>query len=130
VQRGLGQEWARCWNEWHDGLIGWLGLLTDSLSPALGVVRWQHWAQFAADWGGEVGPFQLAIALTVLALLLILAFFDENVGGRDVSCCGRRHRCRRCAAHTTVAFPTSNHHQPARGGCCLVVGWRWLCLCR
>ena len=38
-------------------------------------------AQLAADVAGEIGPFQLAIALTVLALVLILAFFDENTGG-------------------------------------------------
>ena len=37
-------------------------------------------AQLAADALGEIGPFQAAIALTVLAAVLIAVFFDENYG--------------------------------------------------
>jgi hypothetical protein len=42
-------------------------------------------AQLAADVAGEIGPFQLAIALTTLALLLIVIFFDENTGVSESS---------------------------------------------
>eukprot|EP00392_Amoebophrya_sp_AT5.2_P000281 g281.t1 len=39
-------------------------------------------AQVAADARGDLGPFQLAIALTVLVLALIMAFWaDDRVGG-------------------------------------------------
>lgn len=37
-------------------------------------------AQVAADAAGEIGPFQAAIALTVLAAVLVAMFFDENYG--------------------------------------------------
>ena len=37
-------------------------------------------AQVAADAAGEIGPFQAAIALTVLAAVLVALFFDENYG--------------------------------------------------
>ncbi|CAE7708509.1 mfsd5, partial [Symbiodinium microadriaticum] len=36
-------------------------------------------AQIAADWGGDIGPFQVAILLTVVALFLILTW-TENYG--------------------------------------------------
>ena len=36
----------------------------------------------AADWLGDIGPFQLAIALTVLAAALVLPW-RENYGARD-----------------------------------------------
>eukprot|EP00597_Dinobryon_sp_UTEXLB2267_P001631 CAMPEP_0170080960 /NCGR_PEP_ID=MMETSP0019_2-20121128/16952_1 /TAXON_ID=98059 /ORGANISM="Dinobryon sp., Strain UTEXLB2267" /LENGTH=415 /DNA_ID=CAMNT_0010295161 /DNA_START=193 /DNA_END=1440 /DNA_ORIENTATION=- len=39
-------------------------------------------AQFSADVSGDIGPFQLAIALTVLSLVLIL-FWNENYGTAD-----------------------------------------------
>merc|ERR1719247_3659010 len=39
-------------------------------------------AQFAADARGEIGPFQLAIALTVLANILV-CFWEENYGETD-----------------------------------------------
>ena len=38
-------------------------------------------AQLSADWRGDIGPFQLAIALTVLALVMICALWAENYGG-------------------------------------------------
>lgn len=37
-------------------------------------------AQVAADAAGEIGPFQAAIALTVVAAVLVAMFFDENYG--------------------------------------------------
>jgi MFS family permease len=37
-------------------------------------------AQVAADAAGEIGPFQAAIALTVVAGVLVALFFDENYG--------------------------------------------------
>jgi len=39
-------------------------------------------AQLCADWLGEIGPFQAAIALTALALLLVLPW-PENYGGGE-----------------------------------------------
>jgi len=38
--------------------------------------------QLAADYLGDIGPFQAAIALTVLALVLLLRW-DENYGHAD-----------------------------------------------
>lgn len=40
-------------------------------------------AQFAADILGEIGPFQLAIALTVISMLLILPW-KENYGDENI----------------------------------------------
>lgn len=37
-------------------------------------------AQVSADYGGDIGPFQVAIALTVVALIIILSW-EENYGG-------------------------------------------------
>ena len=37
-------------------------------------------AQVAADVSGDIGPFQLAIALTAVCLVLILALWGENYG--------------------------------------------------
>lgn len=37
-------------------------------------------AQLAADFAGEIGPFQAAIALSLLAAVLVAMFFDENYG--------------------------------------------------
>ena len=37
-------------------------------------------AQLAADWLGDIGPFQLAMTLTALAGVLMLAW-EENYGG-------------------------------------------------
>ncbi|KAJ1419018.1 hypothetical protein B484DRAFT_333619 [Ochromonadaceae sp. CCMP2298] len=39
-------------------------------------------AQVASDWGGDIGPFQLAIALTVVVLVPI-CFWRENYGHSD-----------------------------------------------
>ncbi len=39
-------------------------------------------AQISCDIGGDIGPFQVAIALTVKALVL-LSFWDENYGEQD-----------------------------------------------
>jgi len=40
-------------------------------------------AQLSADKLGDIGPFQLAIALTVLALVMIWATWSENYGGEE-----------------------------------------------
>lgn len=40
-------------------------------------------AQVAADALGDIGPFQLAIALTLVTLVLIVLFWTENRGGDD-----------------------------------------------
>ena len=40
-------------------------------------------AQLSADQLGDIGPFQLAIVLTVLALLMICATWSENYGGEE-----------------------------------------------
>ena len=60
-----------------------------------------------------MGPFQLAIALTVLALVLILAFFDENVGGRDVT----RPAVKLACAGATVASPRSSSQKGGPVSC-------------
>jgi len=48
-------------------------------------------AQLAADQLGDIGPFQLAIALTLLALVMIWAFWSENYGGGDDAGAGGEH---------------------------------------
>lgn len=40
-------------------------------------------AQFSADIRGDIGPFQLAILLTVVALVMIWATWRENYGGGE-----------------------------------------------
>eukprot|EP00936_MAST-01D_sp_MAST-1D-sp1_P002491 g2491.t1 len=41
-------------------------------------------AQIASDFLGEIGPFQLAIALTGLGLVVLWSSWTENFGGGDV----------------------------------------------
>mmetsp|Transcript_45752 Transcript_45752/g.99372 ORF Transcript_45752/g.99372 Transcript_45752/m.99372 type:complete len:464 (+) Transcript_45752:49-1440(+) len=45
-------------------------------------------AQVSADWFGDIGPFQLAIALTILAGALILSWRENYGGGHDESSSG------------------------------------------
>ncbi|KAG5186125.1 hypothetical protein JKP88DRAFT_269617 [Tribonema minus] len=55
-------------------------------------------AQVAADRLGEIGPFQAAIALTVIALVLLL-FWRENYGGCDDAAVGAAAAAAAEAAH-------------------------------
>lgn len=41
-------------------------------------------AQISADFAGDIGPFQLAIILTIVAMLLII-YWDENYGDTHIS---------------------------------------------
>jgi MFS transporter, MFS domain-containing protein family, molybdate-anion transporter len=50
-----------------------------SWSNGLAAISAGFMAQIAADINGDIGPFQLAIALTVLALVLVY-FWSENYG--------------------------------------------------
>merc|ERR1712093_247903 len=60
--------------EWLRNTFGLASALNGVMAIIAGVL-----AQFAADARGEIGPFQLAIALTILANVLVY-FWEENYG--------------------------------------------------
>lgn len=71
-----------------------LGFSESSLVSTFTIASWGNGitaivAGFIAQWSvtglglGDIGPFQLAIALTVLCLVLILMWWGENYGGAD-----------------------------------------------
>jgi len=61
--------------EWLKNTFG----LASALNGAMAIVA-GFLAQVSADMQGEIGPFQLAILLTVLALVLVTFLWDENYG--------------------------------------------------
>jgi MFS transporter, MFS domain-containing protein family, molybdate-anion transporter len=66
-KRGFPEEWlSRTYSQCSVG--------NGTMAIMAGIV-----AQFLEDWLGQIGPFQGAVALTVLALLLILGW-EENYG--------------------------------------------------
>jgi predicted MFS family arabinose efflux permease len=69
-KQGFPEEWLR-------NTFGLASALNGVMAILAGVL-----AQFAADARGEIGPFQLAIALTVLANILV-CFWEENYGEKD-----------------------------------------------
>lgn len=62
---------------WLAGTFGWASSGNGVVAIGAG-----FFAQIAADARGDIGPFQLAIVLTILCLLLIL-FWEENYGHND-----------------------------------------------
>jgi hypothetical protein len=59
-------------------------------------------AQLACDSRGDIGPFQYAIALTVLALVLIAFFWSENFGDKPTNTTERKSELH-ALAHTMRA---------------------------
>merc|ERR1712167_3963 len=63
--------------DWLSDTFGWMSFGNGLIAIIEGIV-----AQVAADVFGEIGPFQAAIAFTVLALFFVV-FWEENYGGDD-----------------------------------------------
>jgi predicted MFS family arabinose efflux permease len=61
--------------EWLKNTFGLASALNGTMAIAAGFL-----AQVSADIQGEIGPFQLAILLTVVALVLVSVMWTENYG--------------------------------------------------
>jgi len=61
--------------EWLKNTFGLASALNGTMAIIAGFL-----AQVSADIQGEIGPFQLAILLTILALVLVMACWTENYG--------------------------------------------------
>lgn len=61
--------------EWLKNTFGLASALNGTMAILAGFL-----AQVSADIQGEIGPFQLAILLTVVALVLVMACWTENYG--------------------------------------------------
>ena len=79
------ESWMSTRHETSGYPSSWLVSTYEQMSVVNGIVAVLAGllAQLLEDWYGTIAPFQAAVALTAVALVLVTVWWDENYGGSD-----------------------------------------------